>query len=158
MARAGDAEHDGLSPPASTVATTATTTDVEALYGPLVRLRRRGPERTAIVMAVECVLVAPGYRLLDVELPPAAVVGNPAASELLRDAHRTKAEARLAHVLEASTSYRSGPAADALPGEPRPGYDPTATTMVERFATKAAELSVAGEKVSPPTLHRWWFR
>ena len=131
--------------------------DVEALEGTLVRLRRRGPERSAVVVAVECLLVAPGYRILDVKLPTGAVAGDPAA-ELLPDAHRATAEARLANVLEARTGYRSGHAADPFPGEPRPGYDPSATIMSERFATKAAELTAAGEKVSQRTLHRWWAR
>ncbi len=143
--------------PGTAVAYEGDAYDVEALDGPLVRLRRRGPERSAVVVAVERLLVAPGYRLLDVELPPVTAVGDPAA-ELLPDGPRAKAEVRLGHLVEARTGYRSGHAAEALPGEPRPGYDPRATTMAERFDTKAAELSAAGEKVSPRTLHRWWSR
>jgi hypothetical protein len=130
---------------------------VEALDGPLVRLRQRGPERGAVVVAAECLLAAPGYRLLDAEPPSATVVADLAA-ELLPDARRALAEARLAHVLEARTGYRSGHAAEALPGEPRAGYDPADTAMAERLATKASELSAAGDKVSVRTLHRWWSR
>ena len=40
--------------------------EVEALDGPLVRLRRRGQGGGAVVVAVEHLLVAPGYRVLDV--------------------------------------------------------------------------------------------
>ena len=65
--------------PGAAVAYEGDDYDVEALDGPLVRLRRRGPDRSAVVVAVECLLVAPGYRFLDVDLPSAAAVGDPAA-------------------------------------------------------------------------------
>lgn len=47
-----------------------------------------------------------------------------------------------AHLLEAMTGYRSGSEADALPGEPRTGYDLVATTMASRFERKASELKI----------------
>jgi len=47
-----------------------------------------------------------------------------------------------AHLLEAMTGYRSGSEADALPSEPREGYDPVAITMRSRFERKAKELNI----------------
>lgn len=48
-----------------------------------------------------------------------------------------------AHLLEAITGYKSGSDADALPDEPRKGYDLIATTMNARFELKAKELKVS---------------
>lgn len=50
------------------------------------------------------------------------------------------AELLLEHLLEARTGYRMGSAASALPGEPRPDYDPEVTTVVQRMDAKAREL------------------
>ncbi|WP_406208414.1 transposase [Kitasatospora sp. NBC_01560] len=51
-----------------------------------------------------------------------------------------QARIRAEHVLEAETGYRSGDPFRALPHEPRPAYDPAATTLTERQQAKAAEL------------------
>ena len=59
---------------------------------------------------------------------------------------------RLAHLREAITGYRAGDASRAEENEPRPCYDPDATTQKQRFETKAAELRAAGKKVSARTL------
>lgn len=59
---------------------------------------------------------------------------------------------RLAHLREAITGYRSGEASRPEAHEPRPGYDPDATTQAKRFKTKAAELRAAGAKISARTL------
>jgi hypothetical protein len=42
-------------------------------------------------------------------------------------------------VLEAETGFREGHPARALPGEPRPAYDPDRTTLTQRRYAKAAE-------------------
>lgn len=50
-----------------------------------------------------------------------------------------RARLRAAHVLEAETGFREGHPARALPGEPRPAYDPDRTTLTQRRHAKAAE-------------------
>ena len=59
---------------------------------------------------------------------------------------------RLEHLREALTGYRSGDRARAEEHEPRPNYNPDATTEKKRFIAKAAELTEAGMKVSARTL------
>ncbi|MET9793251.1 transposase [Streptomyces canus] len=51
-----------------------------------------------------------------------------------------RARLRAAHVLEAETGFREGHPARALPGEPRPAYDPDRTTLTQRRYAKAAEI------------------
>lgn len=51
---------------------------------------------------------------------------------------------RFAHVQEAETGFRSGDPHRALPGEPRPHYDPERTTLTERRLVKVAELKALG--------------
>lgn len=67
-------------------------------------------------------------------------------------------------MLEAETGFRSGDPCDPRPDEPRPGYDPAATTVEQRRRTKVAELAVLGgdealmlglAQVSERTLRRW---
>ncbi|RBY96716.1 hypothetical protein DQ237_08920 [Blastococcus sp. TF02-8] len=88
---------------------------------------------------------------------PAAMVD--AAVERL-DAHaREILTKRIAHVYEAETGYRSGTPSVALPGEPRPEYDPANTTLTERREAKARELdnehaADAGTKMSVATIRR----
>ncbi|MER5217902.1 hypothetical protein ABT063_47250 [Streptomyces sp. NPDC002838] len=55
-----------------------------------------------------------------------------------------RARLRAEHVLEADTGYRAGHPARALPGEPRPEYDPATTTVTQRRRAKAAELKARG--------------
>ncbi|MFJ7593015.1 hypothetical protein ACIQZO_37705 [Streptomyces sp. NPDC097617] len=50
-----------------------------------------------------------------------------------------RARLRAEHVLEAETGYRAGHSTRALPGEPRPEYDPALTTVTERRRAKAAD-------------------
>jgi putative transposase len=57
-------------------------------------------------------------------------------------AMRRQAEDRLAHLHEARTGFRSGHTADALPGEPRPQYDPDVVGLTQRMQSKANELGV----------------
>jgi hypothetical protein len=51
---------------------------------------------------------------------------------------------RFAHLQEAGTGFRSGDPLRPGPGEPRPGYDPQATTLAQRRAAKVAELKALG--------------
>ncbi|MEU8703131.1 hypothetical protein AB0C61_36865 [Streptomyces sp. NPDC048680] len=53
-----------------------------------------------------------------------------------------RARMRAAHVLETETGFRSGHRTRALPGEPRPVYDPDRTTVTERRRVKVAGLAV----------------
>ncbi|MGQ4425934.1 extracellular solute-binding protein [Streptomyces violaceoruber] len=59
----------------------------------------------------------------------------------------TRAQIRAAHLLEVQTGYRSGSRYWAMPGEPRPEYDPECTTLTERRRAKAAELKEWQEDV-----------
>ncbi|MEW2122036.1 hypothetical protein AB0945_44435 [Streptomyces sp. NPDC005474] len=52
-----------------------------------------------------------------------------------------RARVRAEHVLEAATGFRGGRPERALPGEPRPAYDPERTTLTERHRAKVAELA-----------------
>jgi hypothetical protein len=47
---------------------------------------------------------------------------------------------RVAHLLEAETGFGSGDPRRAAPGEPRPAYDPSTTTLSTRRRAKVAEL------------------
>ena len=51
---------------------------------------------------------------------------------------------RAAHVLEAETGFRSGSPLRPAPGEPRPAFDPRATTLEQRRQAKIAELKGLG--------------
>lgn len=72
---------------------------------------------------------------------------------------REREQRRLDHLREAETGYRSGDHRDPLPGEPRPQYDPSKTTITQRRITKATELAeegfrTAGLSMSYKTLER----
>jgi hypothetical protein len=54
---------------------------------------------------------------------------------------RSLVEQRFEHLMETKCGYRSGDPLRPEPGEPRPEYDPDRTTLTERRAAKAAELS-----------------
>jgi hypothetical protein len=54
---------------------------------------------------------------------------------------RQLAELRMAHLLEVATGFRSGDRLRPVPGEPRPEYDPDATTLTQRRHAKVAELA-----------------
>jgi len=97
-------------------------------------------------VAITRLLCAPNHLLVD-DTPAVPGVGQVFSS--LNQTERAQLSGRLAHVRELLTSYRSGDAADALPGEPRPSYDPDRPRM-ERYAAKADELGVGLS-----TLRRW---
>src|SRR2546430_1518977 len=54
------------------------------------------------------------------------------------------ARIRFSHVQEAETGYRSGDRLRAAAGEPRPAYDPQATTLEQRRRAKVAEIEALG--------------
>jgi hypothetical protein len=76
--------------------------------------------------------------------PLAEVARQPAAWEDLTPAQQQLLRLRVAHLLEAETGFRSGDPLQALPGEPRPAYDPATTTLGQRRRAKAAELRALG--------------
>ncbi|MER7671319.1 transposase [Kitasatospora sp. NPDC096128] len=71
---------------------------------------------------------------------PAAVSHQPRTLADLTEDQLVRARLRAAHVLEAETGFREGHPARALPGEPRPAYDPDRTGLTQRRYAKAAEL------------------
>ncbi len=83
----------------------------------------------------------------DLRLLPAVESGRPppvarqprTLADLTKD-QLERARLRAAHVLEAETGFREGHPARALPGEPRPAYDPDRTTLTQRRYAKAAEM------------------
>jgi hypothetical protein len=96
-------------------------------------------------------------------LPATSRGRQPAGLDDLTDHQRELVRMRYAHLLEVETGYRSGDRLRALPGEPRPGYDPASTTLTERRAAKVAEIKALGlgearmlglEQISVRTLKR----
>lgn len=67
---------------------------------------------------------------------------------------RQQACERAAHVREVLTGFRSGCAATALPGEPRPEFGPH-LGLTQRYAAKALELQGAGIDAAYRTVERW---
>jgi len=89
---------------------------------------------------------------------------QPTGLEDLTSRQRELVAMRYAHLMEAETGYRSGSPLHALPGEPRPGYDPAVTTLHERRLAKVAEMAALGAdsaamlglaRISERTLVRW---
>ena len=77
---------------------------------------------------------------------------------------RDLAGLRVAHLLEVATGFRSGSRLRPGPGEPRPEYDPDATTLTRRRHAKVAELAALDpqqarllglDRVGYRTLIRW---
>ncbi len=82
----------------------------------------------------------------------------------LAPGRRELAELRQAHLLEVATGFRSGSGLHPRPGEPKPEYDPDATTLTQRRHAKAAELAALDpeqarllglDQVGYRTLIRW---
>ncbi|MFJ4806656.1 transposase [Streptomyces murinus] len=71
---------------------------------------------------------------------------QPTGTADLSEDQLRRARLRAAHVLEAESGFRSGHPARALPGEPRPAYDPASTTVTERRRAKVAELAGLGRE------------
>jgi transposase InsO family protein len=105
--------------------------------------RAGGPSRS---VAITRLLSPPNHLFVD-DSSAAAGLGQVFSS--LDEAEGAQLSDRLAHVRELLTGYRSGDAAGALPGEPRPSYDPARPRM-DRYQAKAAELGIGMS-----TLRRW---
>ncbi|MFD5082545.1 transposase [Kitasatospora sp. NPDC058406] len=114
---------------------------VEAGSGAVVLADGRGRVETR---SIRWLIHHPDVRVLkDGVLPGRAQVGSgqPVALADLTDQQAEQARIRAEHVLEAMTGFRGGHWSRARPGEPRPAYDPEATTLTERRRAKAAELA-----------------
>ncbi|MBX9423851.1 transposase [Streptomyces lateritius] len=89
---------------------------------------------------------------------------QPKAPGDLTPSRRALAELRMAHLLEVQTGYRSGDPLRPGPGEPKPEYNPDATTLTQRRLAKVTELKALArpeakllglDKISLRTLVRW---
>ena len=96
--------------------------------------------------------------------PPHSRGRQPAGLEDLTGRQRELVAMRYAHLMEVETGYRSGSPLHALPGEPRPEYDPAVTTLRQRRLAKVAEMAALGAgsaamlglaRISERTLTRW---
>ena len=123
------------------------TWTVVALTGAHATLEDQRAGQTQAV-AITHLLTAPDSRLLDVlATRPIPAVGPVLAN--LAEPQLTDVCERAAHVRELLSGYRSGSAADALPGEPREPYRP-GTPRMGRYRAKAEELNVG-----VATIRRW---
>jgi hypothetical protein len=100
-------------------------------------------------------------------LPAAGRGRQPATVGDLSGRQREMVRLRVAHLLEVQTGYRGGDPLRPGPGEPRPGFDPGATTLTQRRRAKVAELAALGrdearllglDRVGYRTLIRWEVR
>jgi len=117
--------------------------EVVELDAPLVLLR----DATGAVrqVALGQLLAAPTTQLIEADgREPAEGVGAD-LSNLSKEA-KTELHERVAHMQELRTGFRRGHRELALPGEPRPQFDPE-LGWSSRYAAKAAELGVAESTV-----------
>jgi hypothetical protein len=130
------------------------------------RVRLRNARGEELATTVRVLINHPDCRPVASTAGLAAYNGGrqPAGLDDLTDHQRDIVALRYAHVMEAETGYRSGDPLRALPGEPRPAYDPDKTTLTQRRKTKVAELRAlpSGEArmlglahISVRTLIRW---
>jgi hypothetical protein len=128
------------------------------------RVVLRGADGQRRPATIRTLVNDPGLR--PVPVPAAAgPAGREVVLEDLTGAQREQLHLRVAHVLEAETGFASGSPLRALDGEPRPEYDPDATSVAQRRVAKAAELRALGpeqlkrltglDAVSERTLRRW---
>ncbi|MFF8536932.1 transposase [Streptomyces sp. NPDC015532] len=116
-----------------------TIEDVQGQFGRLILVDADGRAETR---SFRWLINHADLRLLPtVEEPrrPSPVRVQPKTVADLTDDQLERARLRAAHVLEAETGFREGHPARALPGEPRPAYDPDRTTLTQRRYAKAAE-------------------
>jgi putative transposase len=125
---------------------------VVALAGTSVRLRSRGGAAQVVLLAF--LLAAADFELLD-EQQAAPSVEPFGLLEALPAEVVQQARSWERHVVEVIT----GRAPDAPEGSaPRPGYDPASSTVKDRDAAKAAELTAAGQPTSARTVMRMRLR
>ncbi|OII61995.1 transposase [Streptomyces sp. CC53] len=139
----------------------------EPQVGKVVLVRSEGP---AWHTSVRQLMHHPGCRpstRTRRDLPAASRGRQPKAMADLTPEKRRLALLRLTHLSEVETGYRSGDPLLAAPGEPRPQYDPDATTLTQRRQAKAEELRRAAvenpgeaaalglKRVGYRTLIRW---
>ncbi len=101
------------------------------------------------------------------DLPAASRGRQPKDMRDLRADKRALVMLRVEHLREVECGFRSGDPLKALPGEPKPAYDPDTTTLTQRRHAKERELRQATvahpyraseqklDKVSYRTLVRW---
>ncbi|MFJ9127836.1 Mu transposase C-terminal domain-containing protein [Streptomyces sp. NPDC102340] len=143
---------------------------VAALQGSSAHLLSQHADGEDAVVLLDALYSSPGFRMLDSRPrppgtqdapepphphPPDEVIRPGLGCAVLLDGLpaplRKEAEFWLDHVLEVHT----GLPGFAEPGtRPRPCYDPELTTLRERYATKAAELTAAHHPVSAATVER----
>jgi len=135
---------------------------VEPQYG---RVVLRGPDGARQPATVRWLVNHPDCRPSggSAGLLLTARVRQPPVVDDLTPTQQEQVRLRVAHLLEAETGFRSGDPQHALPGEPRPAYDPATTTLGARRRAKVAELQGLGrdearmlglEQVSERTLER----
>ncbi|MFI8281044.1 hypothetical protein ACIGBH_40515 [Streptomyces sp. NPDC085929] len=119
------------------------------LDGPRCRLVAEEGARVQVLLLTQ-VLGAQDFAVLDPRRPRRSRVPVHGPLDELEPAVREKALAWERHILEVETGH-IGPHRD-WPSRPR--YDPAVYGLAEREATKAAELTAAGEQVSMATVRR----
>jgi hypothetical protein len=127
---------------------------VTGLAGTSVRLE--ASDGTSSVVLLTHLLKSSGFQLLG-ENPsgvPAASLHVQTLSDVPDEA-ATRARDWERHVVEVMTGLPPGSPPEATP---RPEYDPVTTTLMEREAAKAAELTMAGTQTSPRTVQRMRYR
>lgn len=95
--------------------------------------------RSKALVSVAALFGDPSFELLGEDLMDGEE--EPTYIDTLPEDVLQEALAKRAHVREVLVGYKSGSADDALPGEPRPRYDPERTpNLTDRVLAKAAEL------------------
>jgi len=111
---------------------------VEGFAGAVIVLR--STNGAVIRIGLRHLVTSDSFKLIgktETDVPP------PIFIEGVTEADLKAANLLVAHLLEATTGYRSGTEADALPGEPKKGYDPLESPMASRMERKAKELNVS---------------
>ncbi len=120
--------------------------------GEVWRVTAIGPVDVTLVSrtgAQRAVPIEEAGRMAALSLPPQATAGEANAHLLdnLSADLRAVVDARLADVHEVLTGFQSGDPAAALPGEPRPEYNPVLHKEGARIKAKAAERGVSTKTI-----------
>jgi hypothetical protein len=118
---------------------------VVAFCGPAVMLLA-AETSTPVEVLYTAMVSAPGFAVLDGDNSPASPAPMPVVDAPPSKAQRKEAARWHRHMKELDTGL--------LPGssEARPGYEPAATTLAQRYACKSRELAAAGMEISAKTL------